>query len=385
MKLVSLMSMSLLVMLAGCSGSTGEPEDSNVLDDDGSGEVCEGFAQVDFICGKHIECISETEYEQYQTIPCGEVDGVDPQCCEGGSCEFIGTFSCPTDHTCVPSHDDETDDQCVPCDACVPDCAGRECGGDGCGGACGDCDEWLFCQDGTCVNGDPPQCDGKMCGPDSMGGSCGACPDGWDCGADGRCAPSGGGCGDIGVSGVCVNGWKVTCLDEAPQYEACPFDACTISPDTQNAACQEVACLPGCFGRLCGEDGCGGSCGECTYYQRCEGGSCVGKDDCGGSTKVRCSGQGLVSCEGEHVPWTVTPCLEQGLICGPLGCGGIPGCRPAWLGTFPCDDLPEGGYCAGDHFFHCVDGFIEVEHCKSLGPYVCGRIGMEEMGCMLDW
>ena len=367
------------------SGSSGETEDTAVSESDGGGRPCqEGFAHVDFPCGKHLKCISETEYDEFETVPCWEVDGVDPECCEGGECHFVGTFACPAGNTCVPGANEEVEDQCVPCDACTPDCAGKECGNDGCGGSCGYCDESLFCGDGTCVNGDPPQCEGKMCGPDGMDGSCGACPEEWECTSEGRCAPSGGGCGEIGTEGTCINGWKVTCLDGELQYESCPFDACAVSSDTGNAECPEVPCLPDCFGRVCGEDGCGGSCGECASSKKCEGGSCVETKNCSGYAKIRCSGHGLVSCEGSGKPWTLIPCLEQGLVCGPLGCGGISGCRPVWPGTLTCYDLPEGGYCAGDRYFHCADGFLEVEDCKAEGPFICGRIGLEEMGCMLE-
>ena len=52
----------------------------------------------------------------------------------------------------------------VPCQ-CLPNCAGRECGDDGCGGSCGACDDGLFCNgvepcdpQGGCVAGIPP-CD----------------------------------------------------------------------------------------------------------------------------------------------------------------------------------------------------------------------------------
>ncbi|MFH1529871.1 MAG: hypothetical protein ABIK09_03945, partial [Pseudomonadota bacterium] len=349
------------------------------------GVACEsGFAHVDFVCGKHLVCTSETEYEEWETVPCWEVEDIDPECCEGGECHFVGAASCPDGHTCVLSPDWGVDDQCLPCDACTPDCAGRECGNDSCGGVCGTCDEWLFCQDGMCVNGDPPQCQGKMCGPDGMGGSCGSCLEDWDCGAEGRCAPAGGGCGDVDAEGTCINGWKVTCPDGEPQYEPCPFNACVVPPGTGVAECSEVPCPPDCFGKVCGDDGCGSgtSCGECTWYQKCKAGACVSKDGCGGSTQVRCSGHGLVSCVDEK--WTVTPCPEQGMICGPMGCGGLPGCRPVWPDTFTCDDLPEGGSCAGDDYFHCVDGFLEVDHCRSLGPYICGRTGIDELGCKLD-
>jgi len=341
---------------------------------------------VDFICGKHLVCVSETEYEKYETVPCWEIDDLDPECCEGGECHFVGTGSCPVGHTCVPSSEHETDDQCISCDACEPDCLDRECGPDGCGGHCGICEDWLFCSaKGTCAPADPPQCQGKMCGPDSMGGSCGACPESWECGADGRCAPVGDGCGEMDAKGACINGWKVTCLDGEPQYESCAFDACTVPVEGDSVECLDIPCLPDCFGRVCRDDGCGGSCGECSYIKKCKAGSCVSKGHCSGSTDVRCSGHGLVSCDGENEPWSVTRCPEQGLICAPLGCGGLPGCRPVWPDTFSCDDLPEGGACVGDHYFHCADEFLVVEYCASLGPYVCGRIGVEEMGCKLDW
>ncbi len=380
-----LRSLLIPILVAGCFGYACGPG-ANEIGEGDSGGGCKSFAHVDFICGKHIRCISETQYEEYETIPCWEVDDVDPLCCEGGECHFVGTENCPADHTCVPSSDHEADDECVLCDACIPDCLERECGSDGCGGHCGQCDDWLFCGDsGLCSPGDPPQCHGKMCGPDSMGGSCGACPEGWDCGEVGRCAPSDDAwCGDFGGIGTCVNGWKVTCLDDELQYESCPYEGCAVAPDSESIECVEAPCLPDCFGRNCGGDGCGGSCGECSSFKRCESGSCVAKGDCHGSTKVRCSGHGFVSCGGEHEQWAVTRCLDQGLICGPLGCGGVPGCRKVWPGAFPCDDLPEAGSCVGDHYFHCVDAFLAVDHCGSLGPYVCGRKGMEEVGCVLD-
>ncbi len=34
---------------------------------------------------------------------------------------------------------------------CIPDCSGRECGGDGCGGVCGTCDGGEACSGGVCV------------------------------------------------------------------------------------------------------------------------------------------------------------------------------------------------------------------------------------------
>jgi len=34
---------------------------------------------------------------------------------------------------------------------CVPDCTGKECGPDGCGGSCGICEPWYVCQNGACI------------------------------------------------------------------------------------------------------------------------------------------------------------------------------------------------------------------------------------------
>lgn len=36
-------------------------------------------------------------------------------------------------------------------DVCVPSCAGKECGSDGCSGSCGDCPKFMECQDYICV------------------------------------------------------------------------------------------------------------------------------------------------------------------------------------------------------------------------------------------
>lgn len=57
---------------------------------------------------------------------------------------------------------------------CAPDCVGRECGDDGCGGSCGTCPGAApACTgEGLCCL---PACEGKACGDDGCDGSCGAC------------------------------------------------------------------------------------------------------------------------------------------------------------------------------------------------------------------
>lgn len=87
---------------------------------------------------------------------------------------------------------------------CTPDCAGKTCGDNGCGGACGVCYDHRgavdpgLCQSGACC---APQCAGKTCGPNGCGGVCGVCYD------------AGGGVNDaLCVAGVC-GGEVDTCAD----------------------------------------------------------------------------------------------------------------------------------------------------------------------------
>ena len=111
--------------------------------------------------------------------------------------------------------------------SCVPSCAGKECGGDGCGGSCG-----LCCGDVLCVAGHcdcVPDCEGKECGDDGCGSFCFA-DEPWDCQMP-LPDDSGLGC----APGLLCDPATFTCLD----------------------------CIPACNGLQCGDDGCGGSCGEC--------------------------------------------------------------------------------------------------------------------------
>lgn len=99
---------------------------------------------------------------------------------------------------------------------CVPNCDGRFCGEDGCGGTCGTCSEGLVCNGAgrcgspTCV----PQCNGRKCGGDGCGGSCGECAPG------SACAEETGACM---VSPVCDHD-KPTCRKPCSSNEFCGTD-----------------------------------------------------------------------------------------------------------------------------------------------------------------
>ncbi len=70
--------------------------------------------------------------------------------------------------------------------SCTPNCAGKQCGSDGCSGACGTCASPSTCNASnqcvapTCT----PNCSGKQCGDDGCGGVCGTCATGQTCSAN---------------------------------------------------------------------------------------------------------------------------------------------------------------------------------------------------------
>ena len=145
---------------------------------------------------------------------------------------------------------------------CTPDCTGKQCGTDGCGGTCGKCGFDEQCNDqGKCDKVCVPDCLNKECGPDGCDGQCG------NCGFDQTCT-------DKGICG---------------------------------------GCEPDCAGKACGDDGCSGQCGTCTAGLECDAGSgmCVPEgtvqnpeqdaDAVGGGVTLTCL-EGEMEYEGECVP-----------------------------------------------------------------------------------
>ncbi len=124
--------------------------------------------------------------------------------CQAGT--VVETDCAATGLTCVETIG--VGASCVDGNACVPNCIGRQCGSDGCGGSCGDCSKDDTCTaDGQCVSDTcTPQCAGRVCGSDGCGGICGVCPEGQACN-DGSCesatpCPD----GSLPVDGKCPDG-----------------------------------------------------------------------------------------------------------------------------------------------------------------------------------
>ena len=293
--------------------------------------------------------------------------------------------------------------------ACTPQCDGRECGDDGCGGTCGACPLIApVCLEGACVLGCTPACEEKECGDDGCGGDCGTCDDGLSCTIDsctngicdsltqaffclldGACVPSGtvdpGNPCQACQPGIAQDGWSPLEDDTPCGGKKVCFQGECCDPE---AGCEEIEC---------GDDGCGGSCGECPEEYSCDAGICVpdclpscegkacGDDGCGGSCG-ECDA-GYACDEGDGTATCVAECaaLCAGLECGPAGdenecdCGicddgdvctddacAVTGLCQFTFNEEPCDD---GNPCTGDDICDqgtCSGAVLPIEELLEL-------------------
>ena len=384
--------------------------------------------------------------------------------CQEGTCTCLnvpcGDACCPPGHWCDSG-------QC----ACPAECTGKECGPDKCGGtcppgcgtnqhctegqcfcdgaACGEscCDPGQGCYQGACC---APDCEGKICGPNGCGGSCGLCGseqecvDGqctcddvvcgaaccesfqvcdqgacctpacfaeWQCGDDGCGGPCPPGCtdnetctdhacecahvqcGDVCCvsAQVCYNGSCCTsdcagkecgddgCGSTCPpgcvlESETCNDGLCECSTPLCGGACCDTwevcnegqCCNPICLAGQCGDDGCGGTCGECEANKTCNAGLC----EC---TNLECAG---ACCAGNEVCYNSACCAPDcaGKECGEDGCGYTCGvCEEDQ--TCTVEGLCTGGTVTGDPCGPSSAGFGETGVAAvsvSAGDCSCG-------------
>ena len=125
------------------------------------------------------------------------------------------------------------------CSECKPDCNGRCCGDDGCGGTCSHkCPDVAYweCDPNTCecIRNIYPDCAGRCCGDDGAGGECpDECPEGT------HCDPY-----------VCV------CeRDQCTTKDDCIPGKCCVGDECQWPDCSELECGP--------DPVCGKECGPC--------------------------------------------------------------------------------------------------------------------------
>ena len=265
--------------------------------------------------------------------------------------------------------------------SCTPECTGKACGPDGCGGVCGDfltsdCDGTTLrlCQDGVIQSVDCAAA-GDVCQENGQGGH--------HC-VDPGCTPecTGNACGSDGCSGVCgefltsdCDGTTLRlCQDGVIQRVDCGESGDICQEDGQGG--HHCACLPNCTGRACGDDGCGGICGE-DLSSECQGDLLRWCDD-GVIATEHCSTSGE-SCredgQGGHHCVCVPDC--DGKSCGPDGCGGICG-------------SPLHSACQGQTLTTCVDGAITTVNCATLdgvcsesvtqpGTFACSPAAMRRL------
>ena len=233
---------------------------------------------------------------------------------------------------------------------CIPECDGKDCGDDGCGGVCGECDPGLTCNaQGQCITC-IPDCDGKECGSDGCGGSCGSCDsDGVFCNGDEFCVMS---------QGLCVHSGN-PCTGGDVCNNTCNEEEQTCFSDTNTVCNDGVFCN--------GTDTCNGQ-GECTVH---EGDPCVGGDACNDTCN-----EGARTCFSS----ANTTC-DDGMFCnGADVCDGQGGCTihtgDPCVGGEMCNDncneqrdncvSPNGSDCDDGQFCTLHDACIQGQ-CHGAG------------------
>lgn len=213
--------------------------------------------------------------------------------------------------------------------SCQPDCAGKECGDDGCDGTCGTCSELQECDAGSCEVDCDVMCEDR------------------DCGIWGGCK-----CGSCASDEVCVDLGKgvswcyMDCDQVCPELSCAKIEGALWScncPCPEGYICSgaDKVCKPYCD-KLCknkecgvaglyGECNCGPDCGE--GYQ-CVDGACA--VDCGPACEnVDC---GLVENPNSASKWCFCGECAPGNLCWDHECKQSQ-CSPE-CELIPCD--PEG-------------------------------------------
>ena len=176
-----------------------------------------------------------------------------------------------------------------------------------------------------------PNCAGKQCGDDGCGGSCGTCSGGSAC-ANGACACPGG-------TELCAGTCRTLCTADTERHPlgchcctrrgaACAHPATCCSGDCQNGFCKALA--PGA---------------PCQFDAQCQTNNCI-------NNSCQCSRGQMFK------PGTLTCCLHNGSPCAAAPtacCAGADRC----LGTSnpTCEGLPRGTNCQFDA--QCASGTCE--------------------------
>lgn len=352
-KILSMMMVVLMPLwvIAGCGyggGGTGDGGNGDGNGQDGSKctphdstmcaegvtywlDSCGSIEEAKEMCG--CGCNSDdTDCEDCTDLPCSS----NPDCPTGWVCD-LGTnkckqqgctsnLDCPTGFFCNASGVCERE-------TCEPQCAGKCCGSNGCGGTCPNaCVPGEVCDLGTCqckqdvsctTNEDcppdfycdltvneckpvvcNPQCEGKCCGSDGCGSTCpNSCPTDYVCNMS-----------------TCQCELDTTCTSDSQ----CPTMHC----------CRDGTCVPAACGNM-----------QCGYDYICEFscGTCPAGSTCNYET-------------GQCIPDTPGDLCPTGQECTPMSDDGLMGC------IIPPDTIPAGNAscspdapCDGNYTCYCMD------------------------------
>ncbi len=235
----------------------------------------------------------------------------------------------PQDTMTADASSDVPDDVSSPePDVCAPECAGKECGDDGCGGLCGTCPGAApLCVDGACAL--PPACGDATCSP---GEDCGSCP------AD---------CGVCPSEGACINASDLAIVEavDVAGVASTAGTQCLFAADPGTCALEKIldatGVSPGCAGCyvdeiLCAINNCLAQCAPPNQdSEPCQ--QCVAAD---------CSPQFEV-CAG--FAFSDPP---QEAECGDGVCNGAETCGSC---DSDCGECSEEGACVNDSDLAIVD------------------------------
>ncbi len=322
---------------------------------------------------------------------CGWTPGKEYNCGTDGSPDPSGIFS-PVCSFCDPACG--VGESCVDgtCTPCQPDCDGKECGFDGCGGSCGICPAGEWCQnDSSCQASTqcPPTTDLK-CGASFEATTAGesnllegyACTDKDSGGAERayRFVPPADGMVRFelkAMDGAWVRMYlthsqctPMACFASGHELLEVPLEGgkeyfVIVDGDTDNEGAFELSvtcqstCLPNCTNAECGPDGCFGSCGECTGIAECYEGQCFANDGCTPTYLKGCGGCICEECVCGADSWCCEVAWDEACVnrcdveCE--GCGLVDFCGDSTCQS-PAEDCsicPEDCPCSDSQI--CVD------------------------------
>ena len=297
--------------------------------------------------GKTCELVEDKGW--YDCVGAAGCDCATKQCGKdgcGGSCgACAGDETCTADGQCVSGCGDVGQTGTCQGEVLV-ECAGGALLSTDCAGKGKTCQFVQEHQWFDCVSDDPGNCEcaGKQCGKDGCGGTCGSCTDSQTCSPTGQCVA---GCGGVSYQGACDGTVLKRCVagtliesDCAGANKTCAF----VAEYEWYDCIASGACVGDCVGKACGPDGCGGSCGACDATMLCtSAGQC---DDPGGAACADFPSAGLCL---HGALYTCVGGAKQATDCGDAGCGlNATGDAYECLGDAPRPGEDSGGVTTAD-------------------------------------